>query len=48
VVRGDGTLIMDGQKFSVQAGDVSLVERGHSHGIINADTGKMRLLVISA
>jgi oxalate decarboxylase/phosphoglucose isomerase-like protein (cupin superfamily) len=27
-------------------GDVSVVKRGHSHGIVNSGDGKMRLIVV--
>lgn len=46
IVEGNGFMIFDGERYPVGPGDVSLVKHGHTHGIINSDKGKMRLLVI--
>ncbi|MBN1671008.1 MAG: cupin domain-containing protein [Kiritimatiellae bacterium] len=46
VVEGQGMMVMDGRRFPIGPGDVSLVERGHTHGIVNSDEAPMRLLVI--
>jgi mannose-6-phosphate isomerase-like protein (cupin superfamily) len=45
VVEGRGTMILDGQRFPIGPGDVSLVTPGHSHGLVNSDK-PMRLIVI--
>ena len=45
VVEGRGTMILDGEVEPIGPGDVSLVRRGHSHGIMNSEAGRMRLLV---
>ena len=45
VVEGHGTMILDGQRFGIGPGDVSLVGRGHSHGLENSPDGPMRLVV---
>jgi len=47
VVEGTGTMILDGKKIPTGTGDVCLVKRGHSHGIINSPDKPMRLLVFS-
>ena len=46
VIEGEGTLIYDGKEYPVGAGDVSVVKRGHTHGIVNSSPEPMRLLVI--
>jgi uncharacterized cupin superfamily protein len=46
VVEGNGSLILDGVAQPTSAGDVSLVQRGHSHGIVNTGAAPMRLLVV--
>jgi mannose-6-phosphate isomerase-like protein (cupin superfamily) len=46
IVEGHGTLILDGREYPVAAGDVSLLRRGHSHGIKNSMDGPMRMLVV--
>ncbi len=45
VVEGRGTMILDGQKSPIGPGDVSLVRRGHTHGLVNSPAGPMRLIV---
>jgi len=46
IVSGEGTMIIDHKEVSIKAGDVSLVRRGHSHGIKNTSDRPMRLLVV--
>jgi len=46
VVEGHGTMMLDGKPHPIGPGDISLVERGHSHGIVNSGDSPMRLLVI--
>lgn len=46
VVEGKGTIILDGREYPIEAGDVSLVRRGHSHGLKNSPYASMRLIVI--
>ena len=46
VVEGHGRMILDGESVPIGPGDISLVERGHSHGIVNSGDAPMRLLVI--
>ena len=45
VVEGQGTMILDGQRFPIGPGDVSVVRPGHSHGLVNCPAAPMRLLV---
>ena len=46
VVEGCGTMLLDGESFPIGPGDVSLVQSGHTHGIVNSPDGEMRLLVL--
>ncbi|MEO1130883.1 MAG: cupin domain-containing protein [Planctomycetota bacterium] len=46
VVEGSGTMILDGAQRPIGPGDVSLVKRGHTHGIVNSQDGPMRLIVV--
>mgnify|MGYP006294132625 CR=1 FL=1 len=46
VVEGSGTLLLDGERIPVADGDVSLVERGHTHGLENTSDRDLRLIVI--
>ncbi|HEY5586397.1 MAG TPA: cupin domain-containing protein [Ruminiclostridium sp.] len=46
VVEGKCTMIMDGKQYSMETGDVSLVNIGHTHGIINSGSSISRLLVV--
>jgi len=46
VVEGKGTMILDGKQHPIGPGDLSLVESGHSHGIMNSNESTMRLLVV--
>ena len=46
VAEGAGTLILDGERFPIGAGDVSVVRRHHAHGLMNAPDRPMRLLVV--
>jgi mannose-6-phosphate isomerase-like protein (cupin superfamily) len=47
IISGEGTMIMDGVKYPISAGDVSLVSAGHTHGIINSDSGRMHIIVFA-
>jgi mannose-6-phosphate isomerase-like protein (cupin superfamily) len=47
VIEGRGELVFDGRRMAVGPGDVSVCGPGHSHGIVNAGPGPLRLLVIS-
>jgi mannose-6-phosphate isomerase-like protein (cupin superfamily) len=47
VVEGSGTMILDGKEYPMEAGDVSIVRPGHTHGLVNSATGPMRLIVVS-
>ena len=46
VLEGHGTMILDGQRSPIGAGDVSVVHPGHTHGIENSNDSAMRLLVV--
>ncbi len=46
IVEGSGTLLLDGERIPVTDGDVSLVERGHTHGLENTSDRDLRLIVI--
>lgn len=45
LLEGDGVLILDGVEHPFHAGDISLLRRGHSHGVRNTGATPMRLLV---
>ncbi len=45
VVEGRGTMLLDGQRFPIGPGDVSVVRPGHSHGLVNSPDSPMRLIV---
>ena len=46
VLEGHGTMIDDGERYEIAAGDMCVTRSGHSHGIINSKDGTMRLLVV--
>lgn len=46
ILSGRGTMKIDGQDQPVQAGDVCLTRRGHSHDLVNSLEGPMHFLVI--
>ena len=46
VLEGKGTMILDGQEYPIEAGDLALVESGHSHGIVNSSDSPMRVVVV--
>lgn len=46
ILDGSGIMIEDGEEFEIHAGDLSLVQSGHSHGLINSLDSSMRFLVI--
>jgi mannose-6-phosphate isomerase-like protein (cupin superfamily) len=46
VLEGTGQIILDGKPFPINAGDISVCKKNHSHGIKNLGENKMRLLVI--
>lgn len=46
ILDGNGTMIEDGDEHEVSAGDLSLVQSGHSHGMRNSPDSHMRFLVI--
>lgn len=48
VLEGNGIMIEDGVEFEIHAGDLSLVQSGHTHGLRNNSDTSMRLLVIGA
>jgi mannose-6-phosphate isomerase-like protein (cupin superfamily) len=45
LIEGDGVLVLDGVEHDFRAGDISLLTRGHSHGVRNSGSTPMRLLV---
>lgn len=46
LVEGSGLMILDGVRHPFNPGDVSLVQHGHTHGLINTGPTPMRLLVL--
>ena len=47
ILSGSGTMTLDGQRIKVQAGDVTAVYRGGSHGLENDSDQDLRLIVFS-
>ncbi len=47
ILSGSGTMTLDGQRIKVQAGDVTGVYPGGSHGLENDSDQNMRLIVFS-
>lgn len=47
VLAGRGTMILDGVRQPIAAGDVAVVRPGHSHGLVNDGSDPLRLLVIA-
>ena len=45
LLEGEGVLILDGIEHPFAARDISLLRRGHSHGVRDTGAGPMRLLV---
>ncbi len=46
VLEGEGIMIIDGERYPIKSGDVSLIKRGQTHGLINSKNGIMRIIVI--
>ena len=46
ILDGKGIMIEDGEEFEIHAGDLSLVQSGHTHGLRNSPQTSMRFLVI--
>lgn len=47
LAKGSCTLIYDGVEHDMVSGDISLVNRGHSHGLINTGNDEAVLIVVS-
>lgn len=45
LIEGECTLIYDGKEMPMKTGDVSVVQSGHSHGLINEGNKNARLIV---
>jgi len=48
IVAGHGTMLVDGEKQPVSAGDVVLTKSGSSHGLINDSRQKLKFFVACA
>ncbi|MHB0998126.1 MAG: cupin domain-containing protein [Armatimonadota bacterium] len=46
ILTGRGVMIEDGIQNEINAGDLSLVQSGHSHGLINSPDSSMHFIVI--
>ena len=46
LVEGECLITMDDEKTPMRGGDISVLQSGHSHGIINTGTSEVILLVI--
>ncbi len=46
IIKGQGTMIMDGENTLVGQGDVSIVLSGHSHGIVNSGNEPLVVIVV--
>jgi quercetin dioxygenase-like cupin family protein len=46
IVSGRGTMLLDGAKIEVAAGDIGVVHPGGSHGLVNDSDGDMRIIVV--
>lgn len=46
VLSGQATMIEDGKKYPVSAGDIEYCPKGHSHGIENHSDGPMTFLAL--
>jgi mannose-6-phosphate isomerase-like protein (cupin superfamily) len=47
IVAGRGVMVLDGEEHPVQAGDITAVFPGGSHGLINRSNEDLRIIVIS-
>ena len=45
ILSGKGTMILDGKRVPVEAGDITAVGNGGSHGLENGVGGEMRIVV---
>ncbi len=45
IAEGNGTMVIDGEKKPVKAGDFIITRKGHSHGLINDSKEQMRIFV---
>ena len=48
VISGRGLMTLDGERFEVEAGDITAVYPGGTHGLENNADEDLRILVISA
>jgi len=46
ILNGEGTYTEDGKEYSVKAGDFTLTEVGHSHGIENTGTKDLEFIAL--
>lgn len=47
IVSGSGVMTLDGAEYAVEAGDISAVYPGGSHGLENRSNADLRVIVIS-
>ncbi|MDW7656437.1 MAG: cupin domain-containing protein [Bacillota bacterium] len=48
LIEGECIMIMDGEHIPMGKGDISVLQSGHSHGIINSGSHDAVLLVVGA
>ncbi len=47
-IEGSGTMVVDGQRMPMQAGDVCLTKSGSTHELINDSGAELRIMVVEA
>ena len=47
IISGKGKMILDGEEFEIEAGDITAVYPGSSHGLVNNSDSDLRIIVIS-
>ena len=46
IVAGEGTMTLDGETFTVRAGDIAAVFPGGQHGLANTSDADLRIIVV--
>lgn len=46
ILEGRGTMTLDGERFTVESGDLAAVFPGGSHGLVNDGPEPMRIIVV--
>ena len=48
MLQGEGDMYIDGECFKMRPGDISVVESGHTHKLINTGNTPIRIIVVEA